>query len=120
MAQVLHVEGLSNEVVPFFSVAPGESLSDLVHRLGGTCRIGHVQDIERPPTLSPGAAEFIEGYEREEPDSVVAVYWRYGSLEAEEFDTVEEAERYLDGGEEYDSLAGEAVVAADGAVTARP
>ena len=63
--------------------------------------------------LGPEAKAFLSDYEYEDPASVLAVYWRYHSLGAEEFDTVEEAERYLRGSEEYGALAGEAIVDGD-------
>lgn len=88
-----------------------------MQRLGVTVRFTTVPD--KPRKLSPGAAEFIAAYQREEAGSVLAVFWRYHSLEAEDFDTVEEAERFLDGGAEFGSLAGEAIVAADGTITVR-
>lgn len=79
-----------------------------------TQRAEDVPAAPRPPRkLSPEAAEFIRTYQREDPSSVLAVFWRYHSLEAEEFDTVEEAERFLESGEEYGSLGGEAVVDGD-------
>jgi hypothetical protein len=121
MPTVLHIDGFSTEPIDHFEVDLGETLGTVLHRMGASYRIEWVPDkpkIERK--LGPKAAEFIRDYEREEPDSVLAVYWRYHSLEAEEFDTVEEAERFLENGAEYGSLAGEAVVDGDGKVTVLP
>jgi hypothetical protein len=118
MARVIHVDGLDSGPLPAFSVAPDESLADVIHRLGGTFRIEHVPDEALPPRkLDEDAARFIAKYEREESESVIAVFRRYGSLDAEEFDSVEGAERYLDGSEDEFLLAGEAVVTADGTIT---
>lgn len=115
MVEVLHVEGLGDEVVPFFSVDPGETLGDVIGRLGGTARIETVP--ERPPAFSDEARRFIAGYQREDADSVLAVFWRYGSLDAEEFDTVDEAVRFLESGEDYGSLSSEAVIDGDRLIT---
>ncbi len=116
MPTVIHIDGLSNEPTSGY-IEPGESLLDLVKRFGGTIRAEYVPEQPRPPRkLMRDAEEFIRAYEREDPTSVLAIYWRYHSLEAEEFDTVEEAKRFIEGGEEYGSLAGEAIVDADGGI----
>jgi hypothetical protein len=112
MPYAIHIDGtLSTEPLRHFDVKAGESLKQVFDRLGVKARVEEVP--ERPRKLSPEAAEFLHTYEREEADSVLAIYWRHHSLEAEEFDTAEEAERFLDGGEEYGDLAGEAVVVGD-------
>lgn len=106
------IDGIGSELIPYMEIAPGESLVDLVGRLGGTIRFENRPDpTPSSRRLSPGAAEFIAGFEREDPQSVLAVYWRYHSLDAEEFDSVEEAECFLTNGEEFGELAGEAIVA---------
>ena len=117
MPTVLHIDGLSTEPQPFIAIAPGESLYDLVKRYGGTVRVEQVPDQPKVRELAPEAKAFLTDYEYEESGSVLAVYWRYHSLDAEEFDTVEEAERFLGGGEEYGELAGEAIVGSDGTIT---
>lgn len=109
MPQVIHIDSpLSAEPIDHFSVEPGESLQQVFDRLGVTAWIEEVP--AKPHKLSPEAERFIVEYEPEEADSVLAVFWRYHSLEAEEFDTVDEAERFLDRSEEYETLAGEAIV----------
>lgn len=120
MANVLHIDGLSSE--PFSGVIePGTSLRELVERFGGTIRVEQVPDRPREPReLSAEAKAFLADYEYEDPGSVLALFWRYHSLEAEEFDTVEEAERFLESGAEWGSLAGEAVVDDCGQVTVLP
>jgi len=110
MPHAIHIDGLGDEPVSGY-IEPGTSLLDLVRRFGGTIRVENVP--EKPRELSDEAATFLRDYEREEAGPVLAVFWRYHSLEAEEFDTVEEAERFLEGGEEYGLLAGEAIVHGD-------
>ena len=121
MPQAIHIDGLGSRFEEDFGKNAGEvancviardtSLQDLIRRFGGTVRVEQVPD--EPRKLDPRAERFLADYEYEEPGSILAVYWRYHSLEAEEFDTVEEAELFLDGGEEYGSLAGEAIVDGD-------
>ncbi len=94
-------------------IKPGTTVFEAIRGLGGTVRVEHVPDEALERTISAEAAAFVASYEREDPSSVLAIYWRYHSLEAEEFDTVEEAERFLEGGEEYGTLTGEAVVDGD-------
>ena len=112
MTTVIHIDGLDCETESF-AIKPGTSFGGVIRELGGTIRVEHVpaEAFERP--ISAEAAAFIASYTRENPASVLAVYWRYHSLDAEEFDTVEEAERYLEGSEEYGALAGEAIVDGD-------
>jgi hypothetical protein len=127
MPQAVHISrgysferdyGLNAEKVAHMSMQPGESVIEVMKRLGyGDVRIEPVP--AEPRKLPEEAASFIANYDYEDPDSVLAVYWRYHSLEAEEFDTVEEAERFLDGGEEYGTLAGEAVVVAGDEIRVR-
>jgi hypothetical protein len=108
---VLHIDGLSNEPIPVISIAPGTRLDELVRQFGGTIRVEHVPDAPAEPrSLSSEAAKFIQAYGPEEDGAVLAIYWSHHSLEAEEFDTAAEATRFLEGGEEYEWLAGEAVV----------
>jgi hypothetical protein len=97
---------------------PGMTMRDALHKLGATAREVEVPD--KPRRLSDDAARFIASYEREESDSVLAVFRRFGSLDAEEFDSVEQAERYLDGSEDEFLLAGEAVVTVDGTISFWP
>jgi hypothetical protein len=112
MPQAIHIDGLlGNEPMRHFDVEPGESLKQVFDRLGVSARFEEVP--AKSWKASPEVERFIANYKPEDPDSVLAVFSRYHSLEAEEFDTVEEAERFLDGGEEYGSLAGEAVVVGD-------
>jgi len=115
MATVLHIDGLSNEPMGHFEVDLGETPPTVLHRMGASYCIEWVPGGPKIITrrLDSRAAEFLRSYEREDPTSVLAIFWRYQSLEAEEFDTAEEAERFLEGGEEYGSLAGEAVVEGD-------
>jgi hypothetical protein len=108
---VIDGSGIGAAPVDHFVVKPGESVGAVLDRMGATARVQRVPDP--PRKLSPRAAEFIRSYQREEAGAVLAIFWRYHSLEAEEFDTAEEAERFLDDGEEYGSLAGEAVVVGD-------
>jgi len=107
----LHIDGGRFGLVDHFKVETGETLGQLAKRLGVTIREEQVEPA--PLALSPEAAGFLRSYEYEDPGSVLAIYWRHGSLEAEEFDTVEEAEHFIEGGEEYDALAGEAIVSGD-------
>ena len=113
MPQAIHIDGLSTEPVDHFVVDLGEPLGRVLRRMGATFRIETAPEPSITRKLSSEAATFITKYEREEAESVLAVYGRDHSLEAEEFDTTEEAERFLDGGEEYETLAGEAVVVGD-------
>lgn len=106
---VLHIDGLDLESKGF-KIDAGATVFDAIRQLGGTVQIEHAPDGAFERQISADAAAFIASYEREDPGSVLAVFWRYHSLEAEEFDTVEEAERFLEVGEEYGSLAGEAIV----------
>lgn len=99
---------------PVISIPPGATWSEMLQATGCEARFEYVPDPPPAPgKLSDKAAAFIASYEYEEPGSVLAIYWRYGTLEAEEFDTAEEAKRFIEGGEEYDSLAGEAIVSGD-------
>jgi hypothetical protein len=116
MAKVLHIDG-PGQVIDHFSAEPGESIRDVAKRLGVTIRAERIPDGPKTGRrLSREAAEFIRDYKPEEADSVLAIYWRYHSLDAEEFDTVEEARGFIETGEDYGSLAGEAVVDATGGV----
>jgi hypothetical protein len=113
MPQVIHIDGLDwrTEARRTFSVEPGTSLGDLFRDLGATVRI---EEVEAPPRkLSREAKEFLSAYQAEDRTSVLAICWRHHSLEAEEFDTAEEAERFLESGAEYGDLAGEAIVDGD-------
>ena len=112
MPQAIHIDGpLSAEPVDHFSVKPGESLAEVFSRLGVTARIEEVPAKPRKP--SPEAERFIRSYQREDAGSVLAVYWRHHSLEAEEFDTVDKARCFLESGLEYETHAGEAIVDGD-------
>jgi len=114
MPTVLHIDDLSNEPMGHFEVDLGESLVTVLHRMGASYRIEQVPGGPKiTRRLDPRAAESLRSYERETPCAVLAVFWRHYSLEVEEFDTVEEAERFLEGGEEYGTLAGEAIVDGD-------
>jgi hypothetical protein len=92
------------------TLEPGTSWGEALDTLGATFHIEHVPEDAEERVISVAAAEFLRDYKFEEPGSVLAIYWRYKSLEAEEFDTVERAERFLENGEEYGSLSGEAIV----------
>jgi hypothetical protein len=110
VATALHIDGLSTEPGTF-AVKPGESIAEVLSRMGATVRVERVPDRPREPRdLTPDVAEFIARYTPEDPTSVLMVYRQYGWLEAEEFDTAEEAKRYREGGEEYGTFAGEAIV----------
>jgi hypothetical protein len=99
----------------------GTTIRGALRHLDADGKVDQVPDEGPDRELSPEAARFIEAYEPVEPGPcALAVFWRYHSLRAEEFETVEEAERYLDFGAEWDYLVGEAIVAPDGSVTVRP
>ena len=98
------------------TIEPGTTVWDAVSQLGGAATVEHVPYVEEGRTVTAEAAAFLHNYKYEDDRSALAVFWCYGSLEAEEFDTVEEAERYLTGSEEYGSLAGEAIVDEDGEI----
>jgi hypothetical protein len=115
MPDVLHIDGLDLNAKDI-AIDAGTTTWDALRDLGATVRVEHLPAEEAERTITAEAASFIADYEREEADSVLAVFWRYHSLEAEEFDTVEEAKRFLESSEEYESLAGEAVVDATGRV----
>jgi hypothetical protein len=103
-------------VTTFFP--PGVTMNDALGKLGATAREVEVPD--KPRTLSDDAARFIAEYEPVEPGPyALAVYRRFHSLDAEEFETVEEAESYLDIGEEDGRFVGEAVVDAAGNIAVR-
>lgn len=111
MPTVLHIDGEGKTAS--FEIKRGESLADALNAWGVTWTARDVERIPTVPKLSEEAAEFIRTYEREDPSAVLAIFWRYHSLEAEEFNTVEEAERFIESGEEYGSLTGEAIVDGD-------
>jgi len=114
MPTVLHIDGLDLESKGVkVEVKPGSTAWDTIREMGGTVRVEHVPNKAFERTISTEAAAFIASYKREDSSAVLAIYWRYHSLEAEEFDTVDEAERFIEGGEEYGSLAGEAIVDGD-------
>lgn len=107
--------GEDAEQVAQMLMDPGESgLYDAMKRLGYQVKFEQAPD--KPRELSDEAKRFIASYQREDPVSVLAVYWRYYSLDAQEFDTVEEAESFLETGADDGSLAGEAIVDADGGI----
>lgn len=107
---MLHIERVSDEPLDQFEIRDGETLGSVLNRLGAEgVRIDYRVE-RRASALTPKAAVFVAAYEREDAGSVVAFYWRYGALEAEEFDTVEEAERFIESGSEYGTLAGEAIL----------
>ena len=111
MPTVLHIDGQGR--TGSFEIKQGESLADALNSWGVTWT---ARDVERIPTarkLSSEAAEFLRAYERRDPSAVLAIFWRYHSLEAEEFDTAEEAKRFIEIGQDYGSLAGEAIVDGD-------
>lgn len=108
MTKVLHVRCPNAEPIGTFTIAPGETLGAVLQRLDCSARVEEIPN--RPRKLDKRAADFIASYQREDPASVLAVFRRYGSLEAEEFDTVDEAVRFLESGEDYGSLSSEAVV----------
>jgi hypothetical protein len=114
---VVHIDGLGHEPLGPTYIPAGTSLHGLVQRFGGIVRLEHLPDLPGSSReLSDEAREFLRGWEYK--GSALAVFWRHHSLEAEEFDTVEDAERFIEGGEEYGSLAGEAVVTPDGTISA--
>jgi len=100
MPTVLHIDGHSAGGSSFETdfINPGETAADVLNRLAVKWRLEHIPDP--PPVLSQEAEQFIHTYKREDPDSVLAIYWRYHSLEAEEFDTAEEAKRFIKSGRE--------------------
>jgi len=112
MPSLIHIEGGSTERLDHFEVKPDETIGQVAERLGLSIREENVEPAA-PRTLGPEAADLLRSYEYEDPDSVLAIYWRRHSLDAEEFETAEEAERFIEGGEEYGSLAGEAIVVGD-------
>jgi hypothetical protein len=82
MPQAIHIDGpFSVEPIPHFTVETGESLKQIFNRVGVTARIEEVP--AKPRELDSKAERFIAEYEREDPGSVLAVYWRHHSLEAE-------------------------------------
>ena len=113
--EVLHIDGFDGSAqTPSGVIAiEGGTLRDVLDQLGARWHIEREEYEPKAREISTEAAECIAAYSRRDPDSVLAVFWRHHSLELEEFDTAEEAERFLEGGEEYDSLAGEAIVAGD-------
>jgi len=112
MPTFLHIDSLNLESKGF-EIKPGATAFEAIRDLGGTVRVEHVPDETFERTITTEAAAFIASYKREDPSAVLAVFWRYHSLEAEEFDTPEEAKRFIDSGEDYGSLAGEAIVDGD-------
>lgn len=114
MPTVLHIDGLSAEPEPFFAIEEGETLGQVLKRMGATVRMEQVPDKPRSPReLARDVRDFIASYQPEDPASVLAVVRRYGWLDAEEFDTVAEAESYIESGEDWGSLAGEAIVSGE-------
>lgn len=121
MAMRLTVNGIDSDQPGItVQIAPGTAHFDAIRQMGASTQIDYVPDESEHRKLSEEAARFITTYEPEEADSVLAVYWSHHSLYAEEFDTAEQAERYLDSGEDFGYLAGEAVVDADGTIHVRP
>jgi hypothetical protein len=112
MPTVLHIDGLDMESRGI-EIKPGTTAFKAIRELGGSVRVEHVPDEAFERTISAEAAALIASYKREDPSAILAVYWRYHSLEAEEFDTAEEAKRFIESGEDYGSLAGEAIVDGD-------
>lgn len=114
MPTVLHIDGIPLESAPInVTIEKDATLANTLDRLDANWYVEHAPAEEFERTITAEAARFIASYKREDPSAVLAVFWRYHSLEAEEFDTVEEAERFIEGGEEYGSLAGEAIVDGD-------
>lgn len=114
MPTVLHIDGLSEKRMEYHETTLGETLKESLDRMGASYRLERIPDGPKTGRrLSREAAEFIRSYVYEETSSVLAIFWRYHSLEAEEFDTADEAERFLETGEDYGSLAGEAIVDGD-------
>lgn len=114
MPTVLHIDGFSADSENHFESKPGETLKDFLDRMGATWRLERVPDP--PPVarkLTPDVAEYIASYEYEDPPAVLAVVRRYGWLDSEELDTAEEAQDFIENGEGWGSLAGEAVVDGD-------
>lgn len=114
MPTVLHIDGLHlKPPATAVTIEKGATLAEILNDLGAKWHIEHVPAEEPERLISADAASFIVSYEREDPGSVLAIFWRYHSLEAEEFDIAEEAKDFLETGEEYGSLAGEAIVDGD-------
>ena len=116
MPTVLHIDGPPAWATErgTFATQPGETLKEVFDRMGVSYSLERIPDGPRTGRrLSREAAEFIRTYEREDPSAVLAVFWRCHSLKVEEFDTAEQAKRFIESGEEYDSLAGEAIVDGD-------
>jgi len=114
MADWIVIDGLDLSATgPTVTIEAGTSWGRALDKVGASFHIEHVPDEAEERRISAEAAEFLRDYEFEEAGSVLAIFWRYHSLEAEEFDTVEEAERFLESGEEYGTLSGEAIVTGD-------
>jgi hypothetical protein len=106
---VLHIDGFDGGARTASGVIAieGATLRDVLDQLGAKWHIER-EEYEPPERdLGARAREFLDSYVYEDPGSVLALYWRHHSLEAEEFDTLAEAERYL---------TGEAIVAGDGSI----
>ena len=114
MPTVLHIDGLHlKSPATTVTIEKGATLTEALNDLGANWHIEHKPDEAFERTISADAAAFIASHEREDPSAVLAIFWRYHSLEAEEFDTSEEAKRFIESGEEYGGLAGEAIVDGD-------
>jgi len=114
MPTVLHIDGPHLKgVATTVTIEKGTTLAEALNGLGAKWRIEHAPDEAFERQISTEAAAFISSYKREDPSAVLAVFWRYHSLEAEEFDTTEEAKRFIESGEDWGSLAGEAIVDGD-------
>jgi hypothetical protein len=114
MPAVIHIDGLPLESpATTVTIEKGATLAGALDGLGAKWHIEHVPDEAFEREISVDAAAFIASYKRDDPSAVLAVFWRYYLLEAEEFETAEEARRFLEMGSEYGDLAGEAIVDGD-------
>jgi hypothetical protein len=84
MPTVLHIDGLDLESKGI-EIKPGAIAFEAIRELGGTVRVEHVPDEGLERTISAEAAAFIASYDREDPSSVLAIFWRYHSLHAYPF-----------------------------------
>jgi hypothetical protein len=89
MPTVIHIDGPHiKQRVGSVTIEQGTTLPDALDGLGANWHVEHRPVEERERMISTDAASFIASYEREDPSAVLAVFWRYHSLEAEEFDAV--------------------------------
>lgn len=117
MFTVIHIDAAdpdAQERIRHWETKPRMSFRDALKDMGISWRAENIPAAPRPPRkLTPDVAEYIATYEYEDPPAVLAVVRRYGWLDSEEFDTAEEAKGFIESGEDWGSLAGEAIVDGD-------